>query len=221
MIGYINPRVDSRQVIVDSVIPVLAHVGGPGETSYYAEVIPAAGAIGIPFPVYLRYTRTFYNTPWSEAQAMRLKDSGHPTLADSELFSSLGKWVEARNSSDVEGLRQAHEGIKTSVEGTFNELLKRLGALQSDVEAIKARLSEPGDRGPLIKEMREKQGEEKDIEQYISTAFGRFSPEKFGQEVNWAWLDLAVVSGIRDLMGVYLREYNGNTPNSSMFYVNL
>jgi hypothetical protein len=221
MISYINPRVDSRQVIVDSVIPVLAHVGGPGETSYYAEVIPAAEAIGIPFPVYLRYTRTFYNTPWSEAQATRLKDRGHPTLADSELFPSLGKWVEARNSSNVEGLRQAHEGIKTSIEGTFSELLKRLEALQSDVEAIKARLSESGDRRPLIEEMREKQGEAKDIEQYLSTAFGRFSPEKFGQEVNWAWLDLVAVSDIKDLVGVYLREYNRNTPNSSIFYVNL
>ena len=73
----------------------------------------------------------------------------------------------------------------------------------------------------MIKKMREKQVAAKDIEQYLSTAFGRFSPEKFGQEVNWAWLDLVAVSGIRDLMGVYLREYNGNTPNSSMFYVNL
>ncbi len=29
----ISPRVDSRQIVVDSVVPVLAHVGGPGETS--------------------------------------------------------------------------------------------------------------------------------------------------------------------------------------------
>jgi hypothetical protein len=111
MIDYINPRVDSRQVIVDSVIPVLAHVGGPGETSYYAEVIPAAEAIGIPFPVYLRYTRTFYNTPWSEVQATRLKASGHLPLANSELFPALGRWVEARNFGDIEGLRRAHGDI--------------------------------------------------------------------------------------------------------------
>ena len=221
VIKYINPRVDSRQVIVDSVIPVLAHVGGPGETSYYAEVIPAAEAIGIPFPLYLRYTRTFYNTPWSEVQATSLMASGHPTLSDSELFTSLGRWVEARNSSDDEGLRKAHRGIKTSIDETFNELLKQLGVLQSDIDAIKARLSDPGDRASLIKEMREKQRVAKGIELYLSTAFGRFSPEKFGQEVNWSWLDLAAVSGIVDLMGVYLREYNENTPNSSMFYVNL
>jgi hypothetical protein len=221
MIKIINPRVDSRQVIVDSVIPVLAHVGGPGETSYYAEVIPAAEAIDIPFPVYLRYTRTFYNTPWSEVQAKRLKNNGHPTLANSELYPSLGKWVEARNSDDAEGLQKAHGNIKKSIEGTFSKLLKQLKVLQSDIDVIKAQLSNPENRVPLIREMREKQGKVKDIEQYLSTAFGRFSLEKFGQEVNWSWLDLAAVSGVRDLMGVYLREYNGNTPNSSMFYVNL
>jgi len=69
--------------------------------------------------------------------------------------------------------------------------------------------------------MRGKQDEARLIEHYLSMAFGRFSPEKFGQEVNWAWLDLAAASGLGDVMGVFLREYNENTPNSSMFYVNL
>jgi len=69
--------------------------------------------------------------------------------------------------------------------------------------------------------MRGKQKEAHEIEVYLSSAFGRFSPERFGQEVSWAWLDLAVASGVGDLMGAYLREYNGHTPNSSMFFVNL
>jgi hypothetical protein len=30
-----------------------------------------------------------------------------------------------------------------------------------------------------------------------------------------------MVSSLRDLMGVYMREYNENTPTSSMFFVNL
>ncbi|MCW3979223.1 MAG: bacillithiol biosynthesis BshC [Candidatus Bathyarchaeota archaeon] len=217
----INPRVDSRQVVVDSVIPVLAHVGGPGETSYYAEVIPAARALGVPFPAFLRYTRTFYNTPWNKRYSDSLQERGYPTLMNEGLFSALGRWVEARNSEDGGGLGEAHRGIKASIERTFNELLGHLQALQSEVEGIKVRLREPNDRNILIKEMRRKQGEAHRIEVYLSSAFGRFSPERFGQEVSWAWLDLAAASGVGDLMGVYLRLYNGYTPNSSMFFVNV
>ena len=217
----INPRVDSRQVVVDSVIPVLAHVGGPGETSYYAEVIPAARALGVPFPAFLRYTRTFYNTPWNKRYSDGLKERDYPTLMNEGLFSSIGRWVEARNSEDGVGLGEAHRSIKASIEGTYNELLDLLQSLQSEVMGIKERLRAPGEREALIRELRNKQGAAHDIEQYLSSAFGRFSPERFGQEVSWAWLDLAAVSGVGDLMGVYLRLYNEDTPNSSMFFVNV
>jgi len=221
IVDMISPRVDSRQVIVDSVIPVLAHVGGPGETSYYAEVIPAAKALGIPFPVYLRYNRTFYNTPWNAALAERVREKGHPTIAGGGLFSALSGWVDARNAGDGEKLRGAHSDIKGSIEASYSGLLNALQSLQSEIDSIKRRLSEPGDRQPLIAEMRVKQDEARLIEHYLSMAFGRFSPEKFGQEVSWAWLDLAAASGLGDVMGVFLREYSENTPNSSMFYVNL
>jgi hypothetical protein len=221
VIDMINPRVDSRQVVVDSVIPVLAHVGGPGETSYYAEVIPAAGALGVPFPVFLRYTRTFYNTPWNSRYSEGLKGRGYPTLMNEELFSALGLWVEARNARDRGGLGEAHGKIRTSIETTYSELLGQLRALQSKVEVIKTRLRDPANRDALIKEMRMNQRVAHEIELYLSSAFGRFSPERFGQEVSWAWLDLAAASGVGDLMGVYMRLYNENTPNSSMFFVNV
>lgn len=221
IVDRINPRVDSRQVVVDSVIPVLAHVGGPGETSYYAEVIPAARALGVTFPAFLRYTRTFYNTPWNKRYSDGLQERGFPTLMNEELFSALGRWVDARNAEDGIGLGEAHRGIKASIEGAYDELLGQLQALHSEVEGIRARLREPGDRDALIKEMGEKQGEVHRIEVYLSSAFGMFSPERFGQEVSWAWLDLVAASGVGDLMGVYLRLYNRDTPNSSMFFVNI
>jgi hypothetical protein len=217
----ISPRVDSRQVVVDSVIPVLAHVGGPGETSYYAEVIPAAGALEVPFPVFLRYTRTFYNAPWNERHARGLEKRGLPTLMSGVLFGALSRWVEARNSGDGAGLAAAHSRIRLSIEEAYEGLLARLGALETEIDVIKEKLRDAEDRSALISELRRKQKEAHEIESYLSSAFGRFSPERFGQEVSWAWLDLAVASGVGDLMGVYLREYNGYTPNSSMFFVNL
>jgi len=221
VIDWISPRVDTRQVIVDSVIPVLAHVGGPGETSYYAEVIPAAQPLDVPFPVYLRYTRTFYNTPWNVRYAEKLKESGCTTLMRGELFQALRQWVEARNKEDAEGLAEAHGKIRRAIEGTYQQLLNQHQAVASEVEAIKNRLGETNDRDPLLSEMRLKRDLSRQIETYLSSAFGRFSPERFGQEVSWSWLDLATVSGLRDLLGVYMRQYNGLTPNSSMYFVNL
>ena len=221
IIDWITPRVDSRQVIVDSVIPIVAHIGGPGETSYYAEVIPAVKALGLPFPVFMRYTRTFYNTPWNEQMASGLKKDGIPVITGDDLFKYLSSWVEARNNSDPEGLWKAHEGIERSINSTFNELVCRLSALETDVTGIKEKLREPGDRRPLIEAMKKKQAEAQVLDNYLSWAFGRFSPEKLGQEVNWLWLDLAAATGVRDLMGAYLRQYNRDTPNSSMFFVNI
>ncbi len=68
--------------------------------------------------------------------------------------------------------------------------------------------------------MRGKQDTLSMVEQYLSWAFGRFSPERRGQEVSWAWIDLALVTGVTDVAGVYLRQYSEHTPNSSMYFMN-
>ncbi|MFQ6052867.1 MAG: bacillithiol biosynthesis BshC [Candidatus Bathyarchaeia archaeon] len=221
VVDLISPRVDSRQVMVDSVVPVVCHIGGPGETGYYAEVAPGARGIGVPFPVFVRYTRVFYNTPWNEEYSDRLKDEGLPTLINDGLFSALSRWVEARNAGDAAGLVEAHSEIRRNIESTYDRLLERSRALGAEVSAIKRRLGEPGDRAALIGELRRKQGRSQAINVYLSSAFGRFSPERFGQEVSWSWLDLATSSGVDDLLGVFLRQYNEYTPVSSMFFVNL
>ena len=218
---WISPRVDSRQMIVNSVIPVLCHVGGPGETSYYAEVIPAARSLKVPFPTYIRYTRTFYNTPWNERYAEGLEKEGQPTLLNEDLFSALRRWVEARNAQDPNELAAAHSDIRRSIESTYYKLLERNRERDREISAIKERLGSPENRQAAIKELQSKMRLSKAISLYLSSAFGRFSPERFGQEVNWSWLDLATVSGVDDLFGVFLRQYNEHTPISSMFFVNL
>ncbi|HUS78125.1 MAG TPA: bacillithiol biosynthesis BshC [Patescibacteria group bacterium] len=221
VIDWIAPRVDSRQVVVDSAMPVLAHIGGPGETSYYAEVIPAARALGLPFPTFLRYSRTFYGTPWNEARAKAVHELGHRTLVNDSLFKALGDWVVARNSSDSDSTRRAHDEIREAIESTRDSLVGVVTSLESEIDAIKGRLRDPAERVRLLQEMREKQASLRDLETYLSSAFGRYAPEHTSQEVSWCWIDLATVSGVGDLMGVYNRIYSELTPNSSMFYVNL
>lgn len=221
IIDWISPRVDSRQIIVDSVLPVLAHIGGPGETSYYAEVIPAVRQLKTPFPIFLRYTRTFYNTPWNEKGAKNLGALGLPTITENRLFQSLSLWVEGRNSQDEESLHTAHQGIYDSIMSTYDDLLAEKVRLENIVEEIKITLRNPEGRNEKIKEMQRIQRQLLTIKNYLSSAYGRFAPERFGQEVSWAWLDMASINGIEDLMGVFMRQYNLHTPNSSMFYVNL
>ena len=122
--NIITPRVDSRQVVVDSVIPVVAHVGGPGETSYYAEVIPGVSQLDIPFPTYTRYARVFYNTPWNELAGRGIEAKGYTTLSRKELFESLAGWVEAKKANNVEGIALAHANIRKTIDETYTSLSK-------------------------------------------------------------------------------------------------
>ncbi len=221
IIDWITPRVDSRQVITDSVFPIVGHIGGPGETSYYAEVIPAARKVGLPFPLFLRYSRAFYNTPWNELESSGIKKAGYPIISSEAVFNTLSEWVVARNTGDDEGLRKAHKSIEDSITSTYSRLVEQLKNHENAVAEIKQQLRNPGDRRPLIEAMKKKQGEAQIIDHYLSCCFGRFSPEKFGQEVNWMWIDLAAATGVKDVMGAYLRMYNRYTPNSSMYYINV
>jgi len=175
----------------------------------------------IPFAIFVRYTRIFYNTPWNEKYAIELNSEGQATLMNKDLFSALGRWVKARNAQDPQRLVEVHLDIRKNIESTYENLLKKLQGLESENAFIGKRLREPGDRATLLNEVRAKQQLREKIEIYLSSAFGRFQPERFGQEVSYLWLDLATVSGVRDLLGVFLREYNKYTPVSSMFFANL
>jgi hypothetical protein len=221
IVNWISPRVDSRQIIVNSVIPVLCHVGGPGETSYHAQVIPTSRNLKIPFPIYIRYTRTFYRTPWNEKCSIDLNSEGQATLMNKDLFSALGRWVDARNTQDPQKLVDAHLDIEKNIKSTYGNLLQKSKDLDGEIASIRKRLSESGDRTTLLNDMRLKQRLHEKIDLYLSWAFGRFQPERFGQEVSYLWLDLATVSGVHDLLGVFLRQYNKHTPVSSMFFANL
>lgn len=221
LVDHISPRVDSRQIIVDSVVPVVAHTGGPGETSYYAEVIPGAAALDVPFPVYVRYTRVYYNTPWCEIAAKSLKARGYETMLDERLFRTLARWVEAKRGDDGAAVTSAYADIRETINSAYSSLVARRETLDSEIASVKSRLSNPSTREALLWEMKSKQAEASEVDSYLSMAFGHFAPEKQGQEVSWAWVDFALASGVGDMVGAYQRLYGPYTPNSSTYYVNL
>jgi uncharacterized protein YllA (UPF0747 family) len=217
----ITPRVDSRQVVVDSIIPVVAHVGGPGETGYYAEVIPGVSRLEIPFPTYTRYARVFYNTPWNEVAGKSVEANGFNTLSRRELFEAIAKWVEAKKANNVESIAQAHALIRKVIDETYTELINVKTEVESEIDVIKGKLVEPSTRSTLMQEMKTKQIIVQQLDNYLSYSFGHFAPEKYGQEVSWSWIDLASVSGIGENVEIYRRLYGGWTPNSTIFFVNL
>ncbi|HEX9915360.1 MAG TPA: hypothetical protein VGB32_10610, partial [Candidatus Bathyarchaeia archaeon] len=109
---------------------------------------------------------------------------------------------------------------RASLDAGFSSLVGEAEKLQARIDDIKGQLSLVKDRDPLIKERGDMQAKLSTLELYLSWAYGRFSPERLGQEVSWHWLDLATVTGVGDLMGVYRRVYNRWTPNSSVYFAN-
>jgi hypothetical protein len=137
-----------------------------------------------------------------------------------ELFNSLSQWVESKKKDSVD-IQNAHNAIKTYIDSTFSILESDEKRLSSEIELIKTKLSDQSTRLQLLSTMKTAQSDLGLIDGYLSSAFGRFSPEKTGQEVSWLWIDIALVSGVKDLMNTYMRIYNSYTPNSSVFFVNL
>jgi uncharacterized protein YllA (UPF0747 family) len=219
IIEHLSPRVDSRQFIINSVVPVVSRIGGQGETSYFSQLIPTAKSLVISFPFIMRYTRVFYNTPWNESQANKLVELGHNTLTNKRLFRSIGKWVKARNMN--EDLESCHKEIQYAIHFSYRSLLKEVKQLENEIDSINNELRETSNHKTLLVKKREKQKKLQEIMLYLSWVYGRYNPDKFGQEVNWNWLDLAVNTGLDDLMGVYDRLYNEKTPNASIFFINL
>ncbi|MFX0056660.1 MAG: bacillithiol biosynthesis BshC, partial [Candidatus Hermodarchaeota archaeon] len=127
-------RVDSRQVAVDTLFPVVAHVGGPGETAYYAQVIPAVKALEIPFPQFVRYPRIYFNTPWNESLAGVLIEKEFPVIHNPEMFRALGKVGRFRKKNQFDEMNQALAGFEDALLNIHSELNQR----HSELEAQKS-----------------------------------------------------------------------------------
>ena len=204
----ISPRVDSRQFVVDTILPVVAHVGGPGETAYYAQVIPGAKAIGVPFPVFIKYPRVYYNTAWNEDLGKSLADSDLPVLHGKNLFSILGKIAKFRRKSRFDDMNTALASLHEMIQETHSDLNNELRELEKKIDKAN------GDEAENLRALK------LDIERYLSWTFGQYAPGKLGQESSWSWIDYAVNSGFPDLFGPYERAYVGEMKNGATLFVN-
>ncbi len=97
------PRLDTNHALLETILPVYVRISGPGEINYNAQVIPATRQIGLQFPIYVKYTRMLYNTPWIEKLTKESLNEAQ-SLFSQEFFQTLGSIAKARRKKDKEQL---------------------------------------------------------------------------------------------------------------------
>jgi uncharacterized protein YllA (UPF0747 family) len=199
-------RVDSRQIAVDTLFPVVVHVGGPGETAYYAQVIPAAKALDIPFPHFVRYPRIYFNTPWNESLAGVLREKEFPVIHRPEMFKTLGKVGRFRKKNRFNEMNQALAEFEESLFKVHSELNNHHAELEAKKNSGRV------DESLLLTKI--------DVEKYLSWAFGQFTQEKVSQESTWSWIEWALNAGFPDLFGPYFRAHVDEMKNGATYFVN-
>ena len=205
---YLSPRVDTRQLIVDTSLPITTHVGGPGETAYYAQVIPIAKELEYPFPMFVKYPRVFFNTPWNEDLAKTLIERELPVLHRSELFRPMGKISRFRKKARFEEMNEMFLELSNFISGSYKELNNALEKIIEEINATKGKVDE--------KRLQERL----DLERYLSWTFGQYAKNKRAQESSWSWIEWAINAGFSDLFGAYERAIVSEMKNGATVFVN-
>jgi len=203
-----SPRVDTRQIVIDTIIPTVAHVGGPGEAAYYAQIIPSANAMSIPFPLFIRYPRIYFNTPWNENLAKTLEEEGLEVLHRKDMFSTMGKVARFRKKQRFDEMNEKLNELSKLILNSHSNLNGALEDITGKAAAISG------------KELEKLQLLKLDVERYLSWTFGQYTENKLGQESSWSWIEWAINSGFSDLFGPYERAYVGPMKNGATTFVN-
>ena len=204
----LSPRVDTRQILIDTLIPTVAHVGGPGETAYYAQIIPSARAMGIPFPMFVKYPRVYFNTPWNEQLATSLGKEGFEVLHRKSMFSLMGKIAKSRRKKQYDEMNEHLVGLSQLILETHSSLNASLGETSKKIAESSG------------KALESLQFQKLELERYLSWVFGQYADNKLGQESSWSWIEWAINSGFSDLFGPYERAYVGPMKNGATVFVN-
>lgn len=181
----ITPRSDSRAIVNNFIFPLLAHIGGAGETKYYSAVIPAMKRLEISPPILIRSSRVYYSTPWAEKSALQRSGS----ILNGKVYSIFDEY---NRSSGIEDVRTALENMRLLLESRYDNEIKALSTLQ---QKLKKNLQDRKLRNQI-----------KILEIMLSHNFGRFAPRKKAQEVSWNWLDLSVLTGIHGICNIFQRQ---------------
>jgi hypothetical protein len=207
---------------VQSYTPVVLHIGGAGETSYHAQVSPSLHALGSVVPVFFRYTRQYYTNPWIRLQAQRLEKEEISFLDFNELDSLAKAIATATAEENIGVVRSLYDASAKKILSTVKQLVRiehqleedRKDAIQKQRESSDSTIREE-QRALIGRQTRHRQI----LQTYLSQMYGRYSPERLGQEVSFAWIDGAVSLGPKHYFQHLLNHYQPLTPPSTTFFL--
>jgi len=194
IVQNISPRVDSRASALAEVFPIVAHVGGGGETAYYAQMAPAMRAVGLQPPVFVRHNRVLYNTPWSENLARNLLEDTVCQVCPVQNHSLWGALRDLRRAKNPAHRREVAYQIEQMLKHSEQGLTTVVDNTEEALNTKSRRISRSEMKRLIMKRL------------YLSFTFGRLSQEVRPQDVTWHWLDLGMVTGIFDLAGFFNRH---------------
>ncbi len=190
----LTPRVESRQNLVSSTIPIGIHVAGTGEARYYTMGIPIFKNINpkVILPVIYFYNKTTMNTVITRNLEQQLIDLQIPGFLDNLeiLMKNTGKFNKLCK--------------KQENEQEFSNRREKSIELLNQVKIYLIKLEETCNQ--YIKE-NPNSPQSKIVAHYLSNMFGKISKEKHGQEAVFNWIDLSIKNGLTHLLDDYKRFY--------------
>lgn len=201
---FLSPRVDSRSISVNQLLKTRIRVTGGGETNYYAQIMPYIRKAKInPVPLIIKHPRVYYNTPWGEKKAEEIKkiDTNIKTLHEKENFIRMGKISKSKDENELRNLINETKFL-------FNDTFKEIEIRIIDIEKNEA-----------FAKNRKLKMIHQTLKQYLSLMWGHYTSNKSIQEVSWLWVDLGIVTGLRDLTGFYNRSLKLEMPISPTLWL--
>jgi len=219
---YLSPRVDTRSFLVQTYTPVVLHVGGDGEASYYAQVSPAMAAIDALAPVFFKYTRLFYGNPWTRTLAAKLEKEKYPILEPSKLWTFRAAVNTSYREDNAGVARALFAACGEYIETTAQRLAKR--EVQLERRRTKTIAAQRQDVDPTHRRQRQAETHRltelrQALQTYQSQMLGRYAPERFGQEVSFAWIDMAQSLDPTRLFDRLRSHYHTLTPSAATFHL--
>ena len=201
---YLSPRVDKRAIVVNILMKTRIRITGGGETSYHAQLLPIFRKLQISsIPLIIKQPRIFYNTPWAEQMALQVNtiDQNLPTMHIKENFQRMGKISKSTDTEELKNLIMEGKNVLTTTNIMLNKKLHELTEntnLSRDKELKK---------------------QHQILSNYLSMVYGTYTQGKSFQEVSWHWIDLALITGVHDIVGFYRRNIKEQLPTAATLWV--
>ena len=200
---YLSPRVESRSIIINQLLKAIMRITGGGETTYHAQIIPYMAKKDMLTPLVLKNPRIYYNTPWAEKISSEINFDDLKPIQNPDSFKLMTAISKSQNFDE----------LKTLISQCKSNLSENFSAFSKKEEEYKELLQ--NNKNKKIQKQLDT------VQLYLSHNYGTFQPEKNIQEVSWNWIDLNILTGMKDFYGFYSRRLKLDLPLSPTFWLSV